>query len=63
MAYSVEGSNSYALQTLKNVERVKENGIFYYTYGNVKSLEDAVKLQKELEGKGIKNTVIQKVNK
>lgn len=56
-------SNSYALQTLKNVERVKENGIFYYTYGNVKSLEDAVKLQKELEGKGIKNTVIQKVNK
>lgn len=56
-------SNSYLLQTLKNVERNKENGVFYYTYGNVASLEEAVKLQNELEAKGIKNTVIQKVLK
>lgn len=56
-------SNSYVLQTLKNVERVKQNGVFFYTFGNVKSLEDAVKLQKEIESKGIKNTVIQKVLK
>ena len=55
--------NSFILQTLKNVERNKENGIFYYTYGKVFSLEDAVKLQKDLEAKGIKNTVIQKVFK
>lgn len=53
-------SNSYILQTLKNVERNKSNGMFYYTYGKVYTLEDAVKLQKELESKGIKNTVIQK---
>lgn len=53
-------ANSFILQTLKDVERNKSNGIFYYTYGKVYSLEDAVKLQKELEGKGIKNTVIQK---
>ncbi|TXF76238.1 N-acetylmuramoyl-L-alanine amidase [Chryseobacterium sp.] len=56
-------SNSYILQTLKDVNREKVNGTFFYTYGNVKTLEDAVKLQKELEDKGIKNTVIQKVNK
>jgi len=53
-------SNSYILQTLKDVERNKSNGMFYYTYGKVFTLEDAVKLQKELEDKGIKNTVIQK---
>ncbi|MDO4224891.1 MAG: N-acetylmuramoyl-L-alanine amidase [Bergeyella zoohelcum] len=57
-------SNSYILETLKDkIERNKENGTFYYTYGNVKSLEEAVSLQKELEKKGIKNTVIQKVIK
>ncbi|WP_346983920.1 N-acetylmuramoyl-L-alanine amidase [Chryseobacterium sp. POE27] len=55
--------NSFILQTLKNVERNKENGVFYYTYGKVFTLEDAVKLQKDLEAKGIKNTVIQKVFK
>lgn len=55
--------NSFILQTLKDVERNKENGVFYYTYGKVSTLEDAVKLQKELEAKGIKNTVIQKVSK
>lgn len=56
-------SNSFILQTLKDVEREKNNGMFYYTYGKVSSLEDAVKLQKELEAKGIKNTIIQKVYK
>lgn len=55
--------NSFILQTLKDVERNKENGVFYYTYGKVNTLEDAVKIQKSLEAKGIKNTVIQKVYK
>ena len=55
--------NSPILQTLKDVERNKESGVFYYTYGKVYSLEDAVKLQKEVEARGIKNTVIQKVFK
>lgn len=56
-------SNSPILLSLKNVERDKNNGVFYYTYGKVFSLEDAIKLQKEVEAKGINNTVIQKVNK
>ncbi|MCW3162120.1 N-acetylmuramoyl-L-alanine amidase family protein [Chryseobacterium oryctis] len=56
-------ANSFIIQTLKDVERNKENGVFYYTYGKVYTLEDAVKLQKEIEAKGIKNTVIQKVYK
>ncbi|MGG5208916.1 N-acetylmuramoyl-L-alanine amidase family protein [Chryseobacterium sp. MIQD13] len=55
--------NSFILQTLKDVERNKDNGVFYYTYGKVFTLEDAVKLQKDLESKGIKNTIIQKVFK
>ncbi|WP_374458622.1 N-acetylmuramoyl-L-alanine amidase [Chryseobacterium taeanense] len=55
--------NSFILQTLKDVDRNKESGVFYYTYGKVFTLEDAVKLQKDLEAKGIKNTVIQKVFK
>lgn len=56
-------ANSFILQTLKDAQRDKNNGMFYYTYGKAPSLEDAVKLQKELEAKGIKNTVIQKLNK
>lgn len=56
-------TNSFILQTLKDVEREKTNGIFYYTYGKATSLEDAIKLQKEIESKGVKNTIIQKVNK
>jgi len=56
-------ANSFILQTLKDAEREKNNGLFYYTYGKATSLEDAVKLQKELEAKGVKNTVIQKINK
>ncbi|MCQ4036251.1 N-acetylmuramoyl-L-alanine amidase family protein [Kaistella montana] len=53
-------ANSYMLNTLKDVVRTKENGKFYYTYGRFSSLEEAVKVQKTLEDKGIKNTVIQK---
>lgn len=53
-------SNSPILLTLKNAERNKENGVFYYTYGKYYTLEDAVKAQKELDAKGIKNSVIQK---
>ena len=56
-------SNSYLLNTLKNVTRVKENGKFYYTYGKFATLEEAVKTQKELEDKGVKNTTIQKLSK
>lgn len=56
-------SNSYLLNTLKEVERNKENGVFYYTYGKFSSLEEAIKAQKDLDTKGIKNTVIQKVAK
>lgn len=56
-------SNSFMLRTLKDVNRDKENGKFYYTYGKFASLEEAVKSQKEVEEKGIKNTVIQKVFK
>lgn len=55
--------NSFILQTLKDVERNKDSGVFYYTYGKVYTLEDAVKLQKDIEAKGIKNTIIQKVYK
>lgn len=53
-------SNSYILNSLKDVNRVKENGKFYYTYGKFLSLEEAIKIQKDLEGRGVKNTIIQK---
>ena len=33
------------------------------TYGKFSSLEEAVKMQKELEDKGIKNTTIQKISR
>lgn len=56
-------SNSPMLNTLKDVTRTKENGKFYYTYGRFTTLEDAVTMQKSLEDKGIKNTVIEKVLK
>lgn len=55
--------SSTILKTLPNAERTKADGVFYYTYGEVKSLEAAVKLQKELEEKGITNTIIEKVYK
>lgn len=54
-------NNSYILQTLKkDVDRVKENSVFYYNYGHFKTLEEAVNAQKTLEKKGIRNTTIQK---
>ena len=56
-------SNSKVLNTLKDVNRVKQNGKFYYTYGKFSSLEDAVKAQKAIELKGIDDSVIQKVSK
>lgn len=56
-------SNSYMLNTLKDVNREKINGKFSYTYGKFASLEEAVKTQKALDEKGIKNTVVQKVFK
>ena len=51
------------LTKLKDVEREKTGGVHYYTYGNVKTLEEAIKLKKEVEDKGIKNVVIQKKQK
>lgn len=55
-------SNSYILTSLKNVNREKEKGIFYYTYGKFNSLEQAIKTQNDLEKKGIKNSVIEKIS-
>ncbi|WHF50434.1 N-acetylmuramoyl-L-alanine amidase [Chryseobacterium gotjawalense] len=56
-------ANSAVLNTLKDVIRTKENGKFYYTYGKFSSLEEAVKVQNDLEGKGINNSVIQKISR
>ena len=56
-------SNSFILNALKGVDRNKQNGKFLYTYGKFASLEEAVKAQKELDNKGIKNTVIQKLSR
>ena len=56
-------SNSFMLNTLKDVNRTKENGKFYYTYGKFSSLEEAVKIQKQLDEKGIKNATIQKISR
>jgi N-acetylmuramoyl-L-alanine amidase len=56
-------SNSPLLNSVKDINREKENGVFYYTYGRFSSLEDAVKAQKQIEGNGLKNTVIQKILK
>lgn len=53
-------SKSHIMKTLPNMERNKENGVFYYTYGKYKTLEEAVNTQKELENKNIINTVIEK---
>lgn len=61
--YSGKGkldSKSPILKTIPDLIRNKENGVFYYTYGKYKSLEEAVKAQKDLEQKGIANTVIEK---
>ena len=53
-------SKSHIMKTLPNMERNKENGVFYYTHGKYKTLEEAVNTQKELENKNIINTVIEK---
>lgn len=52
--------NDPILTSFNGVEREKFNGRHYYTYGNVKTLEEAVELKKQAEEKGIKNAVIQK---
>ncbi len=56
-------SNSFILTALKDINRDKINGKFYYTYGKYASLEEAANAQKELDDKGIKNIVIEKVLK
>lgn len=56
-------SNSYILQTYNGIKRKKFSGVFYYTYGSYKTLEEAIKVKKEMEEKGIKNTVIEKIKK
>ncbi|MNY46447.1 hypothetical protein D3C86_1816270 [compost metagenome] len=53
-------SKSIIMKTLPDMTRNKENGLFYYTSGKYKTLEDAIKAQKDLEGKGITNTIIEK---
>ena len=53
-------SKSHIMKTLPNMERNKENGVFYYTHGKYKTLEEAGTTQKELENKNIINTVIEK---
>ena len=54
------GNNSPILNSLKEVERNKIDGVFYYTYGRFATLEEAVNTQKQLEEKGFKNTIIEK---
>lgn len=56
-------SKSPVMKMLPDMERAKENGVFYYTHGKYRTLEDAVKAQKELENKGVTNTVIEKRSK
>ena len=53
-------SKSTAMKILPNMTRNKENGIFYYTSGQYRTLEDAIKAQKELENKGVTNAIIEK---
>ena len=55
--------SSPILKTLENIEKEKTDGIFYYYYGNLNSLEAAIKLQNDLEEKGITNTTIEKIYK
>lgn len=54
-------SNSYLLNTVKDVSRQKTSGKFYYTYGRFATIEEAVETLKALEAKGIKDIVIEKV--
>ncbi len=52
--------NSYILKTFPDVEEEKIKNMYYYTYGRVGTLEEALALQKKFMDKGIKNTVIQR---
>lgn len=45
---------------LEGIEREKINGNYHYTYGKVKTLEDAVNLRNSLRERGFVNVVIQK---
>lgn len=53
-------SKSMVMKILPNMTRNKENGIFYYTSGQYRTLEDAIKAQKELENKGVTDAIIEK---
>nr|WP_034981900.1 N-acetylmuramoyl-L-alanine amidase [Epilithonimonas tenax] len=53
-------SKSNILKNFPDIIKNKENGIFYYTFGKYRTLEDAIKAQKEYETKGISNTIIEK---
>ncbi|MBT0526430.1 N-acetylmuramoyl-L-alanine amidase [Riemerella anatipestifer] len=57
------GNDSYILKTLNNVERNRNGGKFYYTYGKFSTLEEAVSEMKSIENKGVKNIVVEKVIK
>jgi len=48
---------------IPDVKREKVGDMHCYTVGNVKTLEEAVKLRKQMEEQGVKNPVIQKKNK
>ena len=48
---------------IPDVKREKVGDMHCYTVGNVKTLEEAIKLRKQMEEQGIKNPVIQKKNK
>ncbi|MBS1549491.1 MAG: N-acetylmuramoyl-L-alanine amidase [Bacteroidetes bacterium] len=56
-------SKSYVLQTLKDLEREKRDGVFYYTFGKEETIENAIKLKNEIEAKGIKGVVVEKKSK
>jgi N-acetylmuramoyl-L-alanine amidase len=53
-------NKSNILQVLNPVDREKRNGKFYYTFGKVNTLEEAIQLKKNIDEKGIKNSVIEK---
>jgi N-acetylmuramoyl-L-alanine amidase len=48
---------------IPDIKREKVGDMHCYTVGNVKTLEEAVKLRKQMEEQGVKNPVIQKKNK
>lgn len=56
-------SKDSPVNKIPDVKREKVGDMHCYTVGNVKTLEEAVKLRKQMEEQGIKNPVIQKKNK